>query len=110
MKGLEPIDHALFVDDYLLLGGSSITILKVFYGILRNFYKISGAIIYKMKSVVYGWNVGQQTIQKISQFLGFSGYASWEKINYLGLLLTLGTNKASLWVEVISKIKTKIAG
>ena len=110
MKGLEPIDHALFVDDYLLLGGSSITILKVFYGILQNFCKISGAIIYKMISVVYGRNAGQQTIQKIAHSLGFSGYATWEKIKYLGLPLTLGTNKASLWVEVISKIKTKIAG
>ena len=59
---------------------------------------------------MYGWNVGQQTNQKIAQFLGFSRYAAWEKINYLKLPLTLGTNKASLWVEVISKTKKKIAG
>jgi hypothetical protein len=58
---------------------------------------------------VYGWNVDQQTIQRISLYLGFSGYASWEKIKYLGLPLTLGSNKSSLWTEVISKFKAKIS-
>ena len=54
---------------------------------------------------MYGWNADQQTIQKIAHLLGFSGYASWEKIKYLGLPLTLGSNKSSLWFEVIRKIK-----
>jgi hypothetical protein len=44
-----------------------------------------------------------------SLHLGFSGYASWEKIKYIGLPLTLGSNKASLWEEIISKFKAKIS-
>ena len=34
MKGIEPINHALFVDDSLFLGGVSIKIAKAFSGIL----------------------------------------------------------------------------
>jgi hypothetical protein len=109
VRELEPINHALFVDDSLLLGGASIRIAQTFSNILQSFCRISGALINKKKSAVYGWNVDQQTIQRIAQFLGFTGYASWEKIKYLRLPLTLGSNKSSLWTEIISKIKTKIA-
>jgi hypothetical protein len=41
--------------------------------------------------------------------MGFMGYASWEKIKYLGLPLTLGYNKASPWEEIISKFNPKIS-
>ena len=109
MHGLEPISHALFADDSLLLGGASIKIENVFNKILQNFCSTSGALINKRKSGVYGWNVDQHTIQRISHFLGFSGHATWEKIKYLGLPLTLGANNSSLWLEVLSKIKSKIA-
>jgi hypothetical protein len=107
-KGLDPINHALFADDSLMLGGASIKIAKNFSEILQGFCSISGALINKRKSAVYGWNADQQTIQRISQYLGFSGYASWEKIKYLGLPLTLGPNKSSLWTETISKFNAKI--
>jgi len=36
-KGLEPLNHALFADDTLLLGGASIKITKVYSGILQKF-------------------------------------------------------------------------
>jgi hypothetical protein len=107
-KGLDPINHALFADDSLMLGGASIKIAKNFSEILQSFCSISRALINKRKSAVYGWNADQQTIQRISLYLGFSGYASWEKIKYLGLPLTLGSNKSSLWTEIISKFKAKI--
>jgi hypothetical protein len=97
----------LFADDSLMLGGASIKIAKNFSKILQSFCSISGALINKRKSAVYGWNVDQQTIQRISLYLGFSGYASWEKIKYLGLPLTLGSNKSSLWTEIISKIQSQ---
>jgi len=42
--------------------------------------------------------------------MGFSGHVNWEKINYLGLPLTLGVNKTSLWQEILRKIKKKIVG
>jgi hypothetical protein len=58
---------------------------------------------------MFGWNANQKTIQQIGLYLGFLGYASWEKIKYLGLPLTLGSNKASLWEEIIRKFKAKIS-
>ena len=51
---------------------------------------ISGALINNRKSAMYGWNVDQSTIANISQILGFEGFASWDKVKYLGLPLTLG--------------------
>lgn len=107
-KGLEPLNHALFADVSLLLGGASIKIAKVYSVILQKCCRISGALISKRKSAIYGCNVDQQEIQRIAYYLGFSRYASWDKIKYLGLSLTLGSNKLSLWKEVISKIKSKI--
>jgi len=59
--------------------------------------------------VVYGWNVDHPNILRIPCILGFPGYDKWEKIKYLGLPLTLGPSPPSLWTEVISKIKAKIA-
>ena len=56
-RGVDPINHALFVDDFLLLGGASLNISLAFNEILQIFCLISGALINKYKSVVYGWNV-----------------------------------------------------
>ena len=59
---MDPINHALFVDDSLILGGASLNISLAFIEILQKIYLISGALINKKKSGVYGWNVDQLTI------------------------------------------------
>ena len=69
---------------------------------------ISGALINNRKSVVFRWNVDQSKVANISQILGFEGYASWDKVKYVGLPLTLGQNNPSLWMEIIINIKVKI--
>ena len=81
MKGIEPINHALFAEDSLLLGGASIKIAKVFSGILQYFCGMSGALINKRRSIVYGWNVEQKYINRIAHYLGFTGFEIWEKSN-----------------------------
>ena len=53
-RGVDPINQALFADDSLLLGGASMKIAWAFNEILQKFYQISGALINKNKSVVYG--------------------------------------------------------
>jgi hypothetical protein len=63
MKGIDSINQSLFADDSLMPGGASINIAKIFNKILQSFYSISRALINKMKSAVYGWNVDHQTIQ-----------------------------------------------
>ena len=106
--GVEAINHALFADDTLFLGGASLKMARAFSKIMQHFCIISGALINNRKSVVYGWNVDQSKVDKISQILGFEGYAYWDKVKYLGLPLTLGKNNPSLWMEIISNIKAKI--
>ena len=108
-RGVESINHALFVDDSLLLGGSSLRMARAFKEILQNFCLISGALINNRNSAVYGWNTDQSIILNISHILGFSRYDTWDKIKYLGLPLTLIQNKPSLWLEVVNRIKAKIA-
>ena len=105
---LEPIHHALFADDSLLLGGVSTRIAKTFKATLHGYCSVSGPLINDIKSVVYGWKADEHEIQKVAQILGFIGYERWDKIKYLGFPLTLGINMGSLWVKVISKIKAKI--
>ena len=83
-------------------------IARSFLVILNKFCQISGALINKSKSVVYGWNVEPPVILQISEFLGFPAFVKWEKIKYLGLPLTLGSSPPSLWLEVLAKLKAKI--
>ena len=94
--GVEAINHALFVDDTLLLGGASLKMARAFSEIMQHFCIISGALINNRKSTLYGWNVDQSKVDKISQILGFEGYAYWDKVKYLDLPLTLGKNNPSL--------------
>ena len=61
-RGVDPINHALFVDDSLLLGGASMKIARDFDVVLKNLSQILGALINKSKSIVFGWNVDQITI------------------------------------------------
>ena len=44
-RGVDPINHALFVDDSLLLGGASMKIVRAFNEILQKYCQISGAMI-----------------------------------------------------------------
>ena len=65
-------------------------------------------MINKSKSAVYGWNIDQLSLLRISQSLGFPNFSNWDKINYLGLPLTLGPSPPSLWLEVLGKLKSKL--
>lgn len=107
VKGVDLVNHALLADDSLMLGGASLRMENYFKAILNKFCSISGALINERKSVVYGWNTEQDTIYRIENLLGFAGFASWEKIKYLRLPLTLGSNRNNLWEEIIAKFKKK---
>jgi hypothetical protein len=54
--------------------------------------------------------VGMQQNMKLkdSKHLGVQRVLKWEKIQYLGLPLTLGINRVNLWEGVLTKIKEKI--
>jgi ribonuclease HI/exonuclease III len=104
-----PLNHSLFADDSLLLGGASTRIAKVFDSVLKSYCRVTGALINERKSEIYSWNTGQQELNNIMNILGFRGHVSWDRIKYLGLPITNGANRRSLWSDIICKIKTKIA-
>eukprot|EP00253_Pinus_taeda_P017553 PITA_17553 len=103
-----PLNHALFADDSLLLGGASIRIAKAFDNVLKSYCRVTGALINESKSEIYSWNTEQQKITNISKILGFKGHAKWDSVRYLGLPISSGVNESSLWTHIISKIKSKI--
>ena len=107
-RGVDAINHALFADVSLLLGGASMKIAQDFNMILQKFYQSSRALINKNKSALYGWNVEHLALLRISKFFGFPGFVKLEKIKYLGLPLTLGLSPPSLWLDVLAKLKENI--
>ena len=108
-SGVDYINHALFADDTLLLGGALLRMTRVFKEIVQIFCLVSWALISTRNNTVYGWNTDHSTMVNISQILDFVGYDTWDKVKYPGLPLTLGHNNPSLWLEIIRKIKAKIA-
>ena len=86
-RAVDSINHALFADDYLLLGGASLKIERDFKGILQNFCLVSGALINNRKSVVYGWNADHSNILNIANLLEFPGYDIWDHIKYFQIFL-----------------------
>lgn len=70
-NALKPINHALFADDSLLLGGASIRIAANFDSVLKIYCRASGAMINDRKSLIYGWNVSQHNLNTIAQILDF---------------------------------------
>jgi hypothetical protein len=84
-----PLNHALFADDSLLLGGASPRIAKVFDTVLKSYCRVSGALINERKSEIYSWNTGQQELNSITNILGFRGHASWDRFKYLASLLQM---------------------
>jgi len=50
MRGTKPINHALFVDDSLLLGGASLKIARDFNNVIQSFCRVSGALVNRRKS------------------------------------------------------------
>ena len=68
-KEVESINHALFADDSLLLGGASLRMARAFKEIMQNFCLISGALINNKKGAVYGWNTDHSTILNIENIL-----------------------------------------
>eukprot|EP00253_Pinus_taeda_P019656 PITA_19656 len=107
--GADALNHALFADNSLLLSEASTKIAKAIDSVLRSYCKASRELINESKSEVFSWNIDQRELTGITTLLGFKGQATWDKFKYLGLPIISGANKRSLWSEIISKIKTKIA-
>jgi hypothetical protein len=107
--GQKPINHALFADDSLLIGGASNRIARAIDSVLKSYCRATGAVINDSKSEIYSWNISHQELEGITSILGFKGHENWERIQYLGLPIIAGGNKRSVWTSLISKIKNRIS-
>ena len=93
-SGVDPINHALFANESLLLGGASLIIARAFNLTLQNFFSSSGALIDKSKSVVFCWNVDHPSLLRIAHSLGFFGFDKVGKDQLFGSPLNLGTQRS----------------
>jgi len=57
VRGTKSINHSQFVDDTLLIGGSSIIITRIFNNFLDLFTCASRGLINHNKCQIYAWNV-----------------------------------------------------
>lgn len=85
-----PLNHTLFADDSLFLGGTSSTIARKFNHNLTLYCSASGGKINLHKSAIYCWNTTNNTAARISRILNIKVHNIWNKFNYLGLPITLG--------------------
>ena len=68
-RGTKRINHSLFENDTLLLGGASCIVAKIFKAILDSFMEVSVGLINNGKSCLCSWNTPIRTLQKMSQIL-----------------------------------------
>eukprot|EP00253_Pinus_taeda_P022180 PITA_22180 len=107
-NGVKNINHSIFADDTLLIGGASTTIARRFKTLLDQFMEYSGGEINFHKSCIYGWNISNQTAHSIASIFGVAYKANWDHFTYLGMSVSLGPLKAATWNEIIDKVKRKI--
>ena len=78
VKGVQPINHAQFVDDTILLGGVSVISAKLFKSKLYFYQEASGSPINYNKSQILSWNCNPREMVDISRILGINGKIQWD--------------------------------
>jgi len=107
-KGVKTINHSIFADDKLLLGGASTIIARRFKKVMDDFLQVSGGLLNNTKCRIYGWNTPPITMQRISQILDIHVQEKWTHFFYLELPISKENMKAKIWSKQIEKMKNKI--
>lgn len=107
-NGVKNMNYSQFVDDTLLMGGSTSIIAKRFKTLLDKFMHYSGGQIKYHKSYIYGWNATMNTIHSIAQIFGVFYKWNWTHFNYLGMPVSSGQLKPEVWSITIDKMKKKV--
>ena len=107
-KGVKTINHSIFADDKLLLGGASTIIARRFKKVMDDFLQVSGGLLNNTKCRIYGWNTPPITMQRISQILDIHVQEKWTHFFYLELPISKENKKAKIWSKQIEKMKNKI--
>eukprot|EP00253_Pinus_taeda_P010908 PITA_10908 len=109
-KGIKEINHSLFTDDTLLIGGASSLMARRFKRILDAFLSASGGKLNNRKCRIYTWNVPPQIQQRISLILNIPVQRNWSSFPYLGLPLAKESVKYEVWTKHIEKMRGLLQG
>eukprot|EP00253_Pinus_taeda_P014197 PITA_14197 len=104
-RGTKEINHSLFADDTLLIGGASSLMAKRFKKLLDAFLVASGGKLNNRKCKIYTWNFPLQIQQIISLILEIPVQMNWSFFSYLALPLAKETIKAEIWVKHIERMR-----
>lgn len=107
-RGVKNINHALFVDDTLLLGAASVVLANRFKDVVDDFCADSGSKLNKGKCQFYCWNTSARLTQAISNCLGFTTSSTWTSFKYLGLPVFQKKILSREWMPLLDKFKLKI--
>eukprot|EP00253_Pinus_taeda_P019011 PITA_19011 len=104
-RGTKEINHSLFADDTLLIGGASGLMARRFKKVLDAFLLASGGRLNNRKCKIYTWNVPLQIQQRISPILDIPVQRNWSFFSYLGLPLAKETVKTKIWAKHIERMR-----
>eukprot|EP00253_Pinus_taeda_P012762 PITA_12762 len=104
-RGIKEINHSLFVDDTLLIGGASSIMARRFKKTLDIFLEVSGGMLNNNKCKIYTWNIPPQIMQRISLIMDILVQRNWSHFSYLGLLLAKEIVKSEIWIKQIEKMR-----
>jgi len=107
-RGVKNINHALFADESLLLGATSLPTAKQFKDVVDAYCEDSGSSLNKGKCHIYYWNSTARSIQAISSCFGFATSSSWSSFKYLGLPVFQKRALSRDWLPLLEKFKFKI--
>jgi len=104
-RGIKEINHSLFADDTLIIGGASSLMARRFKRVLDAFLTASGGKLNNIKCKIYTLNVSLHIQQRISLILDIPVQRNWSSLSYLGLPLAKESVKAEVWVKHIEKMR-----
>ena len=107
-RGVKNINHALFVDDTLLLVATTLSSAIKFKEVLDDFCEVSGSTLNKNKCHIYSWNTSPRLVTVIARCLGFAASSSWTSFKYLGLPVYHKRSVSKDWLPQLEKFKTRI--
>ena len=107
-RGVKKLNHALFVDDTLLLGSATLSSASKFKAALDVSIKASGSALNKNKCHIYSWNTSPRTLYAISTCLDFVASSSWTSFKYLGLPICLKRLSVNDWQPQLENFKSRI--
>eukprot|EP00253_Pinus_taeda_P036647 PITA_36647 len=107
-RGIKSINHALFVDDTMLLGTTPQMSANKFKEVMEDYYQASGSELNRGKCHVYCWNISVVVASTIARCLGFAASTTWTSFKYLGLPIFHKRAMSKDWHPHIEKFKAKM--